>query len=144
MNRQRHKILPACVLKSHVLHVLAICFTSQSHKKHPKNGCTKTNKPTDMFLPTQHFRKQKSHRKTRPFNIDPCRCRCPNLHNPLRSVGNRSFSSSDSWTSRANGSFSKKSYKICDQKKLFGDPRTIWKTYQKILHALTACFVRNK
>ena len=48
-NRQRHDILPACVLKSHVLHVLAICFTSQSHKKHPKKGWTKTNRPTDMF-----------------------------------------------------------------------------------------------
>ena len=72
--------------------------------------------------------------QTRPFNINPCRCRCPNLHNPLRSVV-RSFSSSD-MDLPGQREFFKKNYKICDQKKLFGDPRTIWKTYQKIQHSL--------
>ena len=106
-------ILPACVLKSHVLHLFAICFTSQSHKKHPKKGWTKTNKPTDMFLPTQQFRKQKS-MQTRPFNVNLFRSRSPNLQNPLRSGSGRFLQAI--WTSRANGSFSKKTTRFATRK----------------------------
>ena len=97
-----------------------------------KGGQKRINQLTCFNQP--NILESKNPMQTRPFNIDPCRCRCPNLHNPLRSVF-RSFSSSD-MDLPGQREFFKKNYKICDQKKLIGDPRTIWKTYQKIQHSL--------
>ena len=103
-NQHHHHMLPAHVLKYHALR-LGHLFTSQSQKKTtPKIGWTKLMDKSEKIRkikklktkknqPTQDFR-SKNPIQNRPSNINPCRCRCPNLQKSA-SERNRSFSSSD-------------------------------------------------
>ena len=93
------------------------CFAFVCHLFHKSISQKASKKIQLTWFNQPNISESQNPMQTRPFNINPCRCRSPNLQKER----NRSFSSSDVDLPGQWGFFPKKSYKICNQKKLFGD-----------------------
>ena len=122
-------MLPAHVLKYHALR-LGHLFTRQSQKKPtPKIGWTKLMDKSEKFGKIKKSKTKKINQlkileakipsKTDPPTSTRAGVGVRTSRNPLRSGTGRFLQAM--WTCRANEIFYQKSYKICDQIKLFGD-----------------------